>query len=1319
MKKCHLKFKFLISLFVLVCSFSFAQTSNSIYSFRLKNTTGYDRIDELVDVNVQLNVDLNNVCLLDEFGRVVPFEISNEGTIRFLASVTAYSTSVYYLDEGTRVIPNVMTYANIKIPSTRADIAWENNLCAYRMYSTVLLNSEPNTAQGVDVWQKKTSDMVIDKMYSLLNYHNESNYGMDVYSVNGKRLGCGGTAAIVNGHLVMHSPYNSCDFLEQSALKQKFKLTYDNILIDGEYYKKTVVIECYANSILNKATVKLEGKESDLKLAVGIYDHTDMGISVDGKNFTEIEGLVGRAELKSEGSVTTENSRFYQGIYVPYSDVATEEIDNHVCLVVNYKVGTELTYFFGAGWNHFPVNKFPNDEDWFCELEMFKIRQENPLTVTGFNKIPNKDDVLYILNSVNQTWQNKHPNHGDFFWNRAVYYIGNMHAYEVTQNKDYLDYATEWAEQNNWRGREGDSDPTNWKWTYGESYNYVLFGDNQVCFQVYADLYNLDPNKDYLKIARAIEVMEYEINTDEEGYIWWVDGLFMVMPIMTKLYNITGNSRYLDKMYVYWKWYSEQMFDYEENLYYRDANYVYPQHKTIAGKKDFWSRGNGWIFATFAKIIQDLPLNDLHRDEYIDYYKKMAFALKQCQQKDGYWERSLIDSEQAPGYETSGTAFFAYGFAWGIYNGILSEVEYGKTLENAWNYLSNIAYQPDATVGYIQPIGSAAVPGQTLYSTSYYDFGVGAFLMAASEISKLAVGDTRITKLRLTDVDIDERDEINLIFNCQLDSSIASNGNNYYMNNEVPDIKNIYVNNNIVTVILNEPIDYGCYRFEVKNLLGINGEKLADKQYKTIVLPVPLIPASENMSVIAIGAQNGNPAINVLDNNFSTRWSQEGLGQWIQIDLGNVYEVEAVDIAFYNGNVRIAYFDILTSQDGVNFNNALINTQSSGLTDQLEHFKINPINARYVRIVGNGTSQGLWNSITEIRVRVSDYSIDRIELPRELYSDILLPQTTDDGNSILWTSSDKNIMSGTGIVQLQEYDQKVTLTANVGRYKKTFDFIVKARNPYENLQLLYLFDNNDVYDDNGFTYIVDHSKYARDAIIRGTYGSVHDGLLDLTANKPLDDNNGYLVVPPHLLDSLRSYTVAFVAKPESVNRQPRFYDFGYASSNSIFLRANKFSVGYKYNGETTTLVNASAQINVGEEQRIAVTFDARTMITKIYLNGKCVAEDNKIVHEPHEITKMSIDNRNYIGRTQWWDTSVAADNYDYQGTIDQFYLFSMPLNDNEIKKLFDNYYTNISSPEHDLLYDHDYIYDLSGRKLNSHKLNKGIYIINGKKIFIK
>lgn len=345
----------------------------------------------------------------------------------------------------------------------------------------------------------------------------------------------------------------------------------------------------------------------------------------------------------------------------------------------------------------------------------------------------NKKEVISMIKKVNDYWQSTHPEPANAFWHPAAYHTGNMAAYEITKNKKYLRYSQTWAEYNQWKGAKSD-DKSEWKYSYGETDDFVLFGDWQICFQVYIDLYNLQP--DEKKIARAKEVMEYEMSTPNDDYWWWADGLYMVMPVMTKLYHITGNNLYLEKLYEYFNYARNLMYDDESGLFYRDAKYIYPKHKTNKGIKDFWSRGNGWVFAGLAKVLIDLPENDPHRNEYIQIYQSLAKALKDSQQSEGHWTRSILDPEQAPGYETSGTAFFTYGYLWGINHGFLEKETYLPVVAKGWNYLTKTALQKSGKIGYVQPIGERADQHKNVGPETTADFGVGAFLLAASEMTR-------------------------------------------------------------------------------------------------------------------------------------------------------------------------------------------------------------------------------------------------------------------------------------------------------------------------------------------------------------------------------------------------------------------------------------------------------------------------------------------------------------------------------------------------------------------------------------------------------
>ncbi len=352
------------------------------------------------------------------------------------------------------------------------------------------------------------------------------------------------------------------------------------------------------------------------------------------------------------------------------------------------------------------------------------------LAVCAKPKAKLKAEIKATLIRVNDQWQAEHPEPGNAFWHHAAYHTGNMAAFRVTGKAAYHDYSEKWAAHNQWMGAQSN-DTANWKYSYGEKDNYVLFGDWQICFQVYAELYQLDPEAH--KIARARSVMEYQMATAANDYWWWVDGLYMVMPVMTKLYTITGNPLYLEKLYSYYAYARDLMYDDESGYFFRDAKYIYPKHQTANGQKDFWARGNGWIFAGFPRVLKDLPADDPHRAEYVATYQRLAAALLESQQAEGYWTRSILDPEQAPGPETSGTAFFTYGFLWGINHGLLDKKTYLPVVEKAWNYLTQTAIQPDGRLGYVQPIGERAIPGQIIDKNSTADFGVGAFLLAASE----------------------------------------------------------------------------------------------------------------------------------------------------------------------------------------------------------------------------------------------------------------------------------------------------------------------------------------------------------------------------------------------------------------------------------------------------------------------------------------------------------------------------------------------------------------------------------------------------------
>lgn len=344
--------------------------------------------------------------------------------------------------------------------------------------------------------------------------------------------------------------------------------------------------------------------------------------------------------------------------------------------------------------------------------------------------------VKELVKRVNTYWQQNNKAQVRAFWDNAAYHTGNIEAYRLLGDQQMLDYSIRWAEHNNWQGAT-ETDKQKWKYRqYGEGQDYVLFGDWQICFQTYIDLYNIIGDKDQQKVARAIEVMGYEADSPQNDYWWWADALYMVMPVMTKMYRLTGDRKYLDKLYDNLQYSDSIMLDKETGLYFRDGKYVWPKHQSANGKKDFWARGDGWVLAGLAKVLKDVPEEYVRQPWFVEKYTRLARAVAACQQPEGYWTRSMLDAQHAPGPETSGTAFFTYGMLWGVNNGYLSRREFAPVINRAWNYLTGRALQPSGKIGYVQPIGERAIPGQTVDQNSEANFGTGAFLLAACEYYK-------------------------------------------------------------------------------------------------------------------------------------------------------------------------------------------------------------------------------------------------------------------------------------------------------------------------------------------------------------------------------------------------------------------------------------------------------------------------------------------------------------------------------------------------------------------------------------------------------
>jgi len=354
-------------------------------------------------------------------------------------------------------------------------------------------------------------------------------------------------------------------------------------------------------------------------------------------------------------------------------------------------------------------------------------------------KLPAPSATLEAMSKTNTYFMREWPDAGkrivtnmsraSNIWTRAVYYEGLMAFYTINKKPEFIDYANQWANFHHWDLRDGDT--------------FTRNADNQCAGQTYIDLYLLDPQPSKIeKVTASIDSMMHTPKIDDWS---WIDAIQMGMPVFAKLGLIKNNPRYwerMNEMYMYTRdKHFGGLYNTEDNLWWRDKDFR-PPYKEPNGKDCYWSRGNGWVFAALVRVMDIIPKDAPHRDQYEEDFMAMASALIKVQRQDGFWNASLHDPKNYGGKETTGTSMFVYGMAWGINNGYLEKKKYYPVISKAWKALLKESVHPDGFLGYVQGTGKMPSDGQPVTHNSkpdFQDYGLGCFLLAGSEVYKLSV----------------------------------------------------------------------------------------------------------------------------------------------------------------------------------------------------------------------------------------------------------------------------------------------------------------------------------------------------------------------------------------------------------------------------------------------------------------------------------------------------------------------------------------------------------------------------------------------------
>lgn len=395
--------------------FCFACNDSRTVTVTVTNPLAMERSNEMVEVSMETVTDrlgladTAQIVVLNADGQQVPYQITYDGKVIFPAAIAAGGTATYTIQTGTPEAFDVKACGRC-YPERMDDMAWENDLVAFRAYGPAL-QAKGERGFGYDLFTKyNTTEPMLEAMYAKeldketlakiaelkktdpkaaaelsreRSYHIDHGYGMDCYAV-GPTLGAGVAALMVNDTIIYPWCYKNQEILDNGPLRFTVKLEFTPLTVKGDStVVETRLITLDAGSHLNKTVVSYSNLKETLPIVAGIVLHEpDGAVVADAANgyITYVDPTTG-----------PDNGKIFMGAAVPavvkdaktvlFSEKEKKErnnADGHVLAVSDYEPGSEYIYYWGFAWDKADIK---TADAWNRYMADFAQKVRNPLTV--------------------------------------------------------------------------------------------------------------------------------------------------------------------------------------------------------------------------------------------------------------------------------------------------------------------------------------------------------------------------------------------------------------------------------------------------------------------------------------------------------------------------------------------------------------------------------------------------------------------------------------------------------------------------------------------------------------------------------------------------------------------------------------------------------------------------------------------------------------------------------------------------------------------------------------------------------------------------
>ena len=395
--------------------FCFACNDSKTVTVTVTNPLAMERSNEMVEVSMETITnrlglaDTAQIVVLDADGQQVPYQITYDGKVIFPATIAANGAATYTIQTGTPEAFDVKACGKC-YPERMDDMAWENDLVAFRAYGPAL-QAKGERGFGYDLFTKRdTSEPTLEGMYAKetdketraklkelkktepekaagllkeLSYHIDHGHGMDCYAV-GPTLGAGVAALMVDDSIIYPWCYKSQEIQDNGPLRFTVRLEFNPLTVKGDStVVETRLITLDAGSHLNKTAVSYSNLKETLPIVTGIVLHEpDGAVVADAANgyITYVDPTTG-----------PDNGKIFIGAAVPtvvkdaktvlFSEKEKKErnnADGHVLAVSDYEPGSEYVYYWGFAWDRADIK---TAAAWNQYMADFAQKVRNPLTV--------------------------------------------------------------------------------------------------------------------------------------------------------------------------------------------------------------------------------------------------------------------------------------------------------------------------------------------------------------------------------------------------------------------------------------------------------------------------------------------------------------------------------------------------------------------------------------------------------------------------------------------------------------------------------------------------------------------------------------------------------------------------------------------------------------------------------------------------------------------------------------------------------------------------------------------------------------------------